>query len=81
MSAKVFVFAKDRHESLGECPFCEQASQQIGQFESDEKSIRRHARAKNTRDQYIANNAKNTGKQRQDTDRSKCFEKVDIRLP
>jgi hypothetical protein len=56
----VFVFAQYGNKGLRKSAFCKHATQQVGQFEGDKKSIGGHARAKHPGDDKIADEAEDT---------------------
>ena len=74
--APVTVFAENRHERLRERALGEQAAQQVGQLERDEKRIRRRARAEDPRDQHIAHKGEDARKQCQAADGGEGFKEV-----
>ena len=67
------LFGKQRDKSDVERPFGEQAAEQVGQFERDEKRVGDHARAQKIRDQQIADETQHAADHRPAADRQNGF--------
>jgi hypothetical protein len=76
ITTPVLVFGKDGHEGLGECPLREQAPQQIGDLEGNEKRIGGHASAESPRDDRVPHEAEDAGNQRHAAHRGERFQQI-----
>jgi hypothetical protein len=76
VSQPVLVFRQNRHESLRERAFGKQTTQQVWDFESDEKCVGEQSRTEYAGNEGIAHESENTREQGHAAYRSEGFEKV-----